>query len=76
MSKVFASVLTILTLLAILVGWGVGLFQIIIAPVSEIPLWGKWVLGIVLSALLLAFLYVIIDRIRARKSEKLEGIKW
>lgn len=76
MSKVMAYLLTILTVLAIIIGWGVAIYQIVIAPVAEIPLWGKWALGIVLSALLLAFLIVIIDRLRARKSEKLEGIKW
>lgn len=76
MSKVLANFLTILIFLAILCGWGISLYQIIIAPAAEIPLWGKWVMGIVLSALLLTFLYVIIDRIRTRKRENLEEIKW
>ncbi len=76
MSKTLAYTLAIIMFLALLAAWSMGLYQVIIAPAGDLPIWGKVLITIVLVALLLAFLYVIIDRLRSRKSENLEGVKW
>ena len=76
MSKTLAYILAILMILALLAGWSIAVYQMIIAPVGDLPIWGKVLVAIVLVVLLLAFLYVIFDRLRSRKSENLEGVKW
>jgi len=76
MSKLMANIFAFIAVLGILASCVVGIYQVLWVPVDELPVWGKVISIIFILALLAGFVVVIIDRIRSRKAEKMEAIKW
>ncbi|HCW76668.1 MAG TPA: hypothetical protein DHU63_09030 [Candidatus Marinimicrobia bacterium] len=76
MSKLMANIFAFIAVLGILASCVVGIYQVLWVSVDELPVWGKVISIIFILALLAGFVVVIIDRIRSRKAEKMEAIKW
>lgn len=76
MSKLMANIFAFIAVLGILASCVVGIYQVLWVSVDELPVWGKVISILFILALLTGFVVVLIDRIRSRKSEKLEGVKW
>jgi len=71
-----ANIFAFIAVLGILASCVVGIYQVLWVSVDELPAWGKVISIIFILALLAGFVVVIIDRIRSRKAEKMEAIKW
>jgi len=71
-----ANIFAFIAVLGILASCVVGIYQVLWVSVDELPVWGKVISIIFILALLAGFVVVIIDRIRSRKAEKMEAIKW